>query len=72
MKTIPISKPYNVQRAAKEVEKIINEDWISSIGQNVLEFEKLFAKLVGAKHAISMSNGTVALISALSVIIKKK
>lgn len=71
MKTIPISKPYNVQRAAKKVEKIINEGWISSIGQNVLEFEKLFAKLVGTKHAISMSNGTVALISALSVIIKK-
>jgi len=71
MKIIPISKPYEIQRAAKGVEKIIKKDWISSGGQNVLEFEKLFAKFVGAKYAISMSNGTVALISALSVIIKK-
>ena len=48
MKTIPISKPYNVQRAAKEVEKIINEDWISSIEEiqsSLIIFSTSFAAL---------------------------
>ena len=43
MKTIPISKPYNIKKSAKEIQKIINNDWISSAGQNVIKFEKLFA-----------------------------
>lgn len=68
---IPISKPYNIKKAGKEIQKIISKNWISSSGQNVIKFEKLFAKFVGAKYAISMSNGTVALISSLSLIIKK-
>lgn len=68
---IPISKPFNIKKAGKEIQKIIREDWISSSGQNVIKFEKLFAKFVGAKYAISMSNGTVALVSSLSLIIKK-
>lgn len=68
---IPISKPYNIKEAGKEIQKIIKKDWISSSGQNVIKFEKLFAKFVGAKYAISMSNGTVALVSGLSLIIKK-
>jgi perosamine synthetase len=71
MKIIPISKPYNINIAGKEIQKIINKDWISSAGENVIKFEKLFAKFVGAKYAISQSNGTVALISSLSLIIKK-
>ena len=71
MKMIPISKPYNIKSAGKEIKKIIDKDWISSGGQNVIKFEKLFAKFVGAKYAISMSNGTVALISSLSFVVKK-
>ena len=71
MKIIPISKPYNIKKAGKEIQKIINKDWISSAGQNVIKFEKSFAKFVGAKYAISMSNGTVAIISSLSLVIKK-
>jgi perosamine synthetase len=68
---IPISKPFNLIKANKEIQKIISKGWISSTGQNVIKFEKLFAKFVGAKYAISMSNGTVALISSLSLIIKE-
>jgi perosamine synthetase len=68
---ISISKPFNIKKAGKEIQKIISKDWISSSGQNVVKFEKLFAKFVGAKYAISMSNGTVALISGLSLVIKE-
>lgn len=71
MKMIPISKPYNLKSAGKEIQKIINKDWISSAGQNVIKFENLFAKFVGSKYAISMCNGTVALISSLSFVVKK-
>ena len=68
---IPISKPYNLKKASIDIQKIIEKEWISSSGQNVTKFEKLFAKFVGAKYAVSMSNGTVAIINSLSLIVKK-
>ncbi len=39
----------------------------SGMGPRVLEFEKEFARYVGAKHAIATSNGTAALHAALLV-----
>ena len=35
------------------------------MGENVIEFEKEFAKFIGVKHAISVGNGTDALVIAL-------
>ena len=35
------------------------------LGKNVTEFEKEFAEYVGVKHAISVGNGTDALVLAL-------
>jgi dTDP-4-amino-4,6-dideoxygalactose transaminase len=35
------------------------------MGENVLEFEKEFAKFIGVKHAISVGNGTDALVITL-------
>jgi len=39
----------------------------SGMGPRTLEFEKEFARYVGAKHAVAMSSGTAALHSALAV-----
>jgi perosamine synthetase len=39
----------------------------SGMGPRVLEFEKEFARYVGAKHAVAVSSGTAALHSALLV-----
>ena len=39
----------------------------SGMGPRTLEFEKEFARYVGAKHAVAVSSGTAALHSALAV-----
>ena len=53
--------------AAAEVLKsgILTEK--SGMGPRILEFEKEFAKYVGAKHSIAMASGTAALHSALAI-----
>ena len=50
--------------AATEVLKsgILTEK--SGMGPRVLEFEKDFAKFVGAKHAVALNSGTAALHTA--------
>jgi perosamine synthetase len=39
--------------------------WISSVGKFIGEFEAEFARYLGTRHAIAVSNGTVALHAAL-------
>ncbi len=43
----------------------LDSSWISSNGVFVQRFEDAFAKYAGVKHAIAVSNGTVALHLAL-------
>ncbi len=68
---ICISDIYKISKSKKSVENIISKGWISSGGSNVKKFEKNFAEYLGIKYAISMSNGTAALINALSIKINK-
>lgn len=68
---IPISDIYKISKSKKSVEKILNKGWISSGGNNVKKFEKKFSNYLGVKYAVSMSNGTAALMNALSIKIKK-
>lgn len=49
----------------KYVMDCMASSWISSNGKYIEQFEKMFAEFVGAKHAIAVSNGTVALHLAL-------
>lgn len=44
----------------KVVVKVLESDWLTQ-GSKVLEFEKKLAKYCGAKYAVSVCNGTVAL-----------
>ncbi|MBI5079619.1 DegT/DnrJ/EryC1/StrS family aminotransferase [Candidatus Wolfebacteria bacterium] len=39
----------------------MDSGWISSTGPRVKEFERLFAKFIGSKYALAVSNGSVAL-----------
>ncbi|HYA13824.1 MAG TPA: DegT/DnrJ/EryC1/StrS family aminotransferase [Syntrophales bacterium] len=43
----------------------VRSGWVSSIGEFVDKFEKRFADLCGAKHGVSLSNGTAALFITL-------
>lgn len=58
---IPIYQPALTGNEKKYVIDCLDSNWISSKGVYVENFEQMFAKQVGIKHAASVSNGTVAL-----------
>lgn len=61
----PVYKPSLLGNEKKYVNECLDSTWISSKGKFVSEFENKFAEFVGVKHAITVSNGTVALHLAL-------
>ncbi|MFH1456495.1 MAG: DegT/DnrJ/EryC1/StrS family aminotransferase [Patescibacteria group bacterium] len=62
---VPVNEPVISKEAKKNVNKALDTGWISSAGKFVEEFEKKFADYLGVKHAITTSNGTAALHTAL-------
>ena len=63
---IPIAKPYLNTDDAQAAYDTILTGWITQ-GPRVLEFEEKFAKYVGSKHAVAVSNCTTALHLAMLV-----
>jgi perosamine synthetase len=63
--SIPIYTPDLSGNEKKYVNECLDTSWISSRGRFVGEFEERFAQRVGAQHAASVCNGTVALHLAL-------
>lgn len=62
---IPVSEPNITERELKYVTDAVKSTWISSTGKYINRFESLFADYIGTKHALTVSNGTVALHVAL-------
>lgn len=58
---IPISKPSISQLEIDYVTDAVTSTWVSSLGPYIDRFEAEFATFCGVKHAIAVSNGTVAL-----------
>lgn len=68
---IPYSKPNVTQEDIDSVIKVLTGDWLTT-GPVVSLFEEEFARFIGCKHAIAVSNGTTALhLSCLALDIKK-
>jgi len=65
MNTIPVYQPDLSGNERRYVLECIDSTWISSKGRFIAEFEEQFAHFIGAKHAIGVCNGTVALHLAL-------
>jgi perosamine synthetase len=63
--SIPVAAPDLGGNEEKYVVEAIRSSWISSTGPFVTRFEKQFAELCGARSAVSVCNGTVALHLAL-------
>jgi perosamine synthetase len=64
-KYIPVYRPDIGRTELTYVAECLKTGWISSRGHFVKDFEDSFAKYLGAKHAIAVCNGTVALHLAL-------
>ena len=57
----PVSTPLLTGRELEYVTNAVKSGWISSLGGYVSRFEEEFAAFCGVKHAICVTNGTVAL-----------
>lgn len=64
-KFIPVCEPYLNGNELEYVTDCIKTGWISSAGKYVKEFELRFAEYCGAKYAVGVTNGTVAIHLAL-------
>jgi perosamine synthetase len=62
---IPVYRPDLSGNERRYVLECLDSSWISSLGEFIERFEAAIAKETGAKHAIAVSNGTVALHLAL-------
>lgn len=65
---IPIYEPFLEGNEKKYVLDCLESGWISSKGSYIEKFEKAFMHYTGAKHATTVSNGTVALHLALETL----
>tara|TARA_Y100000310_G_scaffold204358_1_gene204620 strand:- start:8362 stop:9423 length:1062 start_codon:yes stop_codon:yes gene_type:complete len=61
----PVSQPYMKGNELEYVTRAIKDNWISSQGPFVKEFEDKFAQFNGYKHGVACSSGTSALTLAL-------
>nr|WP_234823850.1 DegT/DnrJ/EryC1/StrS family aminotransferase [Agrobacterium pusense] len=64
-KMIPVYRPRLAGNEKLYVNECLDSTWISSRGQFIERFEAAFEDYTGAAHAISVSNGTVAIHLAL-------
>ena len=68
MQIIPVNEPLLPGNESKYIQDCITTAWISSAGKYIDRFESEWAAYCGRKHAIAVSNGTVALELAVSVL----
>jgi perosamine synthetase len=64
----PVYQPSLSGREKEFVLDCLDSTWISSKGKYIAQFEREFANYVGGRHALSVSNGTVAIHVALEAI----
>ena len=65
---IPVNSPLITTEDIAAVVATLEDGWISGDGPVVSGFEEAMAASVGRKHAISVSNGTVAIDLAISAL----
>jgi perosamine synthetase len=61
LSVLPVYQPDLSGNEKKYVNECLDTSWISSLGGFIDRFERSFERETGAKHAHSVSNGTVAL-----------
>ena len=72
MKPIPYGRQHITQEDIDAVTTTLQSDYLTQ-GPKIQEFEEAFAKYIGAKYAVAVSNGTAALhLSALALNVTEK
>jgi perosamine synthetase len=66
--TIPVNVPLLDGREREYLLECIQTGWISSEGPYVARFEEQFARRVGRKYGIAVSNGSMALEAAVAAL----
>ncbi|KER09748.1 MAG: pyridoxal-5'-phosphate-dependent protein [[Candidatus Thermochlorobacteriaceae] bacterium GBChlB] len=70
MKPIPYGRQHITEKDIEAVIEVLRSDFLTQ-GPKISEFEEMFAKYIGSKYAIAVSNGTAALhLSALALGVK--
>ncbi len=64
----PVYQPSIGEKEKEYVNQCLDSTWISSKGAFIQKFEDKFASFTGARHALSCTNGTVALHLALEAL----
>ena len=65
---IPISNLIFTGNEEAYVIDAVRSTWVSSLGKYIDQFEHSFAQFVGTSHAVSVNNGTCALLLALKAL----
>lgn len=65
---IPVYQPHLTGREKEYVNQCLDSTWISSKGEFIGRFERAFADYIGAQHATTVCNGTVAIHLALEAL----
>ncbi|GBG03763.1 GDP-perosamine synthase [Azospira sp. I13] len=68
MSFVPVNEPLLDGNEKRYLAECIDTGWISSEGPFIKQFEEQFAASVGRKHAIAVSNGTVAIDAAVEAL----
>ncbi len=70
IKKIPYGRQWVGAEEVRAVSKVLKSDYLTQ-GPKIVEFESALAKIVGAKYAVAVSNGTAALhLAALALGLK--
>ncbi len=56
-----LSSPTMHGEEQKWVDEAIRANWVSTVGKNIIEVERMVAEKVGCKYAVALSSGTAAL-----------
>lgn len=62
-----LSSPTMHGNEMKYVEQAYRTNWMSTVGENISELERIAAEKVGAKYAVALSSGTAALHLAIKL-----
>ena len=60
-KKVWLASPTMHGEEQKYVDEAIQTNWVSTVGKNIDEIEKIAAEKIGRRYAVALSSGTAAL-----------